>query len=150
MFAPNQERVAQELLRVCRPGGKIGMANWTPDSFTGGMFRVSGRHVPPPAGLKPVFRWGTEEGLRELFGDGVQELTITPRQHVFRLHSPEHFVEHFRAYYGPTQRTFDALDAAGQERLTNDLVELARQFNRADDGTAICPSDYLEVVAVRA
>ncbi len=150
MFAPDQEQVAHELLRVCRPGGKIGMANWTPDGFVGDFFRTTGRHVPPPPGLKPVFRWGTEEGLRELFGDSVQELTIIPRQQNFRFRSPEHFVDHFRAYYGPTRKAFDALDAAGQEALTNDLVDLARRWNRAGDEAASWPGAYLEVVAVRA
>ena len=150
MFAPNQEQVARELLRVCRPGGKIGMTNWTPEGFVGELFRTTGRHVPPPPGLKPVFRWGTEAGLRELFGDGVRDLTLMPRQHIFRFRSPEHFVDHFRTYYGPTQKAFDALDAAGQEQLTNDLLDLVRRWNRAGDETAIWPSDSLEVVAVRA
>ncbi len=150
MFAPNQEQVARELLRVCRSGGKIGMTNWTPDSFVGEFFRATGRHVPPPPGLKPVFRWGTETGLRELFGYGIRDLTITPRQHIFHFRSPEHFVETFRTYYGPTQKAFDALDAAGQEQLNNDLLDLVRRWNRAGDGTTIWPSDYLEVVAIRA
>lgn len=150
MFAPDQEQVARELLRVCRPSGKIGMANWTPDGFIGKFFRTTGRHVPPPPGIKPVFRWGTEEGLRELFGDGVRELTIIPRQQNLRFRSPEHFVDHFRTYYGPTRKAFDALDTAGQEALTNDLMDLARRWNRAGDESMIWPCAYIEVVAVRA
>lgn len=150
MFAPNQERVAQELLRVCRPGGRIGMTNWTPDGFLGEMFRATGRHVPPPPGLRPVFCWGTEDGLRELFGDGISDLRITPRQHTFRFPTPEHFVDYFRAYYGPTQKAFDALDAAGQIQLAHDLAEVVRRYARPDVDTAIWGGDYLEVIAVRA
>ncbi len=150
MFAPNQEQVARELLRVCRPGGRIGMTNWTPDGFLGDMFRATGKHVPPPPGLNPVFRWGTEAGLRDLYGDGVSDLRITERQHTFRFQSPEHFVDYFRAYYGPTQKAFEALDADGQSQLTHDLAEVVRSYNRGGDTAAIWGGAYLEVVAVRA
>lgn len=149
MFAPNQERTAQELIRVCRPGGKIGLANWTPDGFIGAVFRTIGRNVPPPAGLKSPILWGTEERLRELFGDDVTSLTVTRRNFVFRYRSSEHWLQFFRTYYGPVQKAFDALDAAGQERLTRDLHDAMAQYNRSGDANFIAPSEYLEVVAIR-
>jgi SAM-dependent methyltransferase len=150
MFAPNQEQTARELLRACRPGGRIGLASWTPDGWIGEMFRVTGRHVPPPAGLRPPTRWGTEEGARELFGDGVTTLRATRRQFVWRFASAQQYLELFRGYYGPTLRAFAALDQAGQKALAGDLIALAERFNRADDGTLLVPAEYLEVVAVRA
>lgn len=149
MFCPNQEKAAGELLRVCRSGGKIGLANWTPDGFIGNMFRTLGKHVPPPPGMKPPPLWGTEERLRELFGEGVSSLKTTRLSYVFRFLSAEHFVEHFRAYYGPTLRAFEALDPAGQDALVRDLQELLKLWNTSGDGTLAVRSDYLEVVAVR-
>jgi len=149
MFAPNQEQAAKELLRVCRPGGKIGMANWTPDSLPGEIFRVTARHVPPPPGLKPAMLWGTEERLRELFGDQVASLRSPRRAFVFRYRSPEHWLEYFRTYFGPTIRAFAALDGAGQAALARDLLDLARRFNRSEDRTLVMSGEYLEVVAVR-
>ncbi len=149
MFASDQERTAQELLRVCRPGGKIGLSNWTPDGFIGAVFRTIGRNVPPPAGLKSPPLWGTEARLRELFGDAITSLTVARRSFVFRYRSPEHWLQFFRTYYGPVQKAFDALDAAGQERLTRDLLDVMAQFNRSGDGDLVMPSDYLEAVAVR-
>src|SRR5438309_2131513 len=149
MFAPNQEQAAKELLRVCRPGGKIGMANWTPDSLPGEIFRVTARHVPPPPGLKPAMLWGTEERLRELFGDQVASLRSPRRAFVFRYRSPEHWLEYFRTYFGPTIRAFAALDGAGQAALARDLLDLARRFNRSEDRTLVLPGVHPEVVAVR-
>jgi SAM-dependent methyltransferase len=150
MFAPNQARVARELLRVCRPGGKIGMANWSPDGFAGEFLRATAQHVPPPPGISSPLRWGTEEGLRELFRDGIRELRITRREHTYRFHSPEHYVDFFRTNYGPTVKAFEALDAGQQEQLACDLADVVRRYNRAGDATAIWPGAYLEVVAVRA
>jgi ubiquinone/menaquinone biosynthesis C-methylase UbiE len=150
MFAPNQERVARELLRVCRSGGKIGMTNWSPDGFAGEFFRTTAQHVPPPPGLKSPLRWGTEDGLRELFGDGIRELTVTRRQHIYRFQSPEHYVDYFRTYYGPTERAFDTLDSSGQEQLTTALADVIRRYTRQGEATAIWPGEYVEVVAVRA
>jgi SAM-dependent methyltransferase len=150
MFAPSQERAASELLRVCRPGGKIGLASWTPDGFVGQMFRVIGRYVPPPAGLKPPPLWGTEARLRELFGDAVSSLRVIRRHHVFRYRSPEHWLETFRTCYGPMLTAFDALDAAGQERLAGDLLELAQRFNDSGDQTLAAPSEHLDVVAIKS
>jgi ubiquinone/menaquinone biosynthesis C-methylase UbiE len=149
MFAPDQEKAAEELLRVCRPGGKIGLANWTPDGFIGSMFRTQGKHVPPPPGIKPPPLWGTEERLRELLGEGVASLEVTQRSFMWRFPSARHFVEHFRSYYGPTLKAFEALDADGQEALAKDLEELLEHWNISDGSTLMVPSDYLEVVAVR-
>ena len=149
MFAPNQEKVAEELLRVCRPGGKIGLANWTPDGFIGNMFRTMGKHVPPPPGIKPPPLWGTEERLRELLGEGVASLEMRKRSYTWRYPSAGHFVEYFRSYYGPTLKAFDSLDEDGREALAEDLEELLERWNTSGDATLIVPSDYLEVVAVR-
>ena len=149
MFAPDQEKVAEELLRICRPGGKIGLANWTPEGFIGNMFRTLGKHVLPPPGIKPPPLWGTEERLRELLGEGVASLEVRQRSYMFRYPSSRHFVEYFRSYYGPTLKAFESLDPEGQEALAEDLEELFEQWNTAGDATLIVPSDYLEVVAVR-
>jgi SAM-dependent methyltransferase len=149
MFAPNQEKAAGELLRVCKPGGKIGMANWVPDGYVGDLFRTVGKHVPPPAGLKPPFRWGTEEGLRELFGDGIGSLQTRRRSFMFRYPSARHHVEFMRGYYGPLHKAFETLDEEGQEALEEDLIRLVEHYNRSGDGTAVWPGDYLEVVATR-
>jgi SAM-dependent methyltransferase len=149
MFTPDQEKAAGEMIRVCRPGGKIGLANWTPDGYIGNMFRTIGKHVPPPPGIKPPPLWGTEERLRELLGEGVSSLQTTRRTYVFRFLSAEHFVEYFRDYYGPMLRAFESLDANGREALARDLEELLEEWNTSRDGTLVVPSDYLEVVAVK-
>jgi SAM-dependent methyltransferase len=149
MFAPDQEKAAEELLRVCRPGGKIGLANWTPDSLIGNMFRTHGKHVPPPPGIKPPPLWGTEERLRELLGEDVASLGVTRRSYIFRYRSAGHFVEYFRSYYGPTLKAFESLDPDGQDALAKDLEELFERWNTSGDATLVVPSDYLEVVAVR-
>jgi SAM-dependent methyltransferase len=149
MFAPDQERTARELLRVCRPGGKIGMANWTPDGTIGEMFHTVARFVPPPPGLKPPSLWGTEARLRELFGDGVSPIQATRRSVKIRHLSVARWLEFNRRYLGPNQKAFESLDAAGQEALARALTELMRGSNRSGDDTLVAPSDYLEVVAVR-
>ena len=149
MFAPDQEKTASELLRVCKPGGRIGLANWTPDGFIGQMFRTIGAHVPPPPGIKPPPLWGTEERLAELFGEGVSSLDAKRRTYVFRYPSARYYVGYFRSYYGPTLKAFEALDEVGREALERDLEELLRRWNVSGDGTLIVPSDYLEVVAIR-
>jgi ubiquinone/menaquinone biosynthesis C-methylase UbiE len=150
MFAPNQEKAASELLRICRPGGKIGLANWTPDSFTGEMFRITGRYIPPPPGLKSPLLWGTEERLRELFGDGVSSLQTMRRSFVFRYPSPQFYVEFMATYYGPTVKAYEALDAKGRENLQRDKLDLIGRYNCSGDETMRVPSDYLEAVAVRS
>jgi SAM-dependent methyltransferase len=149
MFAPDQERTAAELARVCRPGGRIGMANWVPDGMVGEMFRTTAAHVPPPAGLRPPSDWGRPERLEELFGATISELRVEHRQLVFRSHSVERVLEHFRTWFGPTKVAFESLDADGQQALANDLMNVWRKHNRADTVFA-APGEYLEVVAVRA
>lgn len=146
MFTPNQERAASELARVCRPGGKIGLANWTPPGFIGELFKLIGRYVPPPAGVKSAALWGTEDRLRELFGESIASLETSHRNFVFRYRTPQHWLDTFRTYYGPMQKAFGAVDAAQQEALAADLLYLVRQFNRADDGAMVVPGEYLEAV----
>ena len=148
MFTPNQERAAEEMLRVCKSGGKIGLANWTPSGFVGQIFKTIGKHLPPPAGVKPPALWGTEARLRELFGEGAT-IQTSKRDFVFRYRSPEHFLEVFRAYYGPIHKAFLALDAAGQTALHDDFMALTGRMNRATGGTLAVPSEYLEVVVVK-
>jgi SAM-dependent methyltransferase len=147
MFTPDQEQAAREMLRVCRPGGKIGMANWTPEGFIGHVFRTIGKYVPPPAGVKPPSLWGTEQRLHELLGADISDLTVNRRMFVFRYRSAEHFLEVFRTYYGPVLKAFAALDAQGQADLAGDLVELTLRFNQGGADTLAIPSEYLEVVA---
>lgn len=147
MFAPDQEHAARELLRVCRSGGKIGLANWTPDSFIGKVFRAISEYVSPPAGLKSPMLWGTEAQLRDLFGDEITSLEVTRRTFVFRYQSAQHWLKTFRTYYGPMLKAFAALDADDQTDLERTLTELLKQFNRSDEATLVVPSEYLEVVA---
>lgn len=149
MFAPDQEKTARELLRVCRPGGKIGMANWTPDGVIGQLFSVTGKYMPPPAGVRPPALWGTEERLRELFGSSIGSLRVTRREFVFRYHSAQHWLEYFRTYYGPTLKAFETLDPGGQEALARDLLDLWNRHNRSYDDTLAAPGAYLEVVATK-
>ena len=149
MFAPNQEQAARELLRVCRPGGRIGLASWSPEGWIGEMFRVTGRHVPPPAGLRPPTRWGTEDGLRELFGDGIASLQATRSSFVWRFASAQQYLDLFRTFYGPTHKAFEALDEAGRQALASDLIAAVERFNRSQDGTLVVPAEYLEAVAIK-
>lgn len=149
MFAPNPEKAASELLRVCRSGGRIGMANWTSEGFIGELFRVNGRHVPPPAGVKPPTLWGNEERLRELFGDGLASLEATRQNFIFRYLSADHWIEYWRDYYGPTLKTFAALDSQGADALARDMRELAARYNRSGSEVMIVPGEYLEAVVVK-
>jgi len=146
MFAPNQERAANELVRVTRPGGRIGLVAHTPDGFIGQLFKTNARHVPPPAGLRSPIQWGTEERLHELFDGAIAEIRFERRHYVFRDRSPAAFVEFWRRYYGPILKTFEAVGAGGEDALRTDLLELIGRFNRADDGTMVVPSEYLETV----
>ncbi|WP_327042167.1 class I SAM-dependent methyltransferase [Micromonospora ureilytica] len=150
MFAPDQERAATELVRVCRPGGTVALASWTPQGFIGDLFRTVGRHVPPPAGLRPPAEWGDEGRVRELLGAAVSELRAVRREFVFRFGTPEEFADFFRVNYGPTLKAFEALPEERRPDLHADLVELARTHNRATDATVRIPAEYLEVVAQRA
>jgi SAM-dependent methyltransferase len=149
MFAADQEQAARELLRVCRRGGKIALANWTPDGFVGQMFRTIGRYLPPAPGVKSPLLWGTEERLRELLGGEIGDLQIHPRVFLFRYRSADHWLDVFRTYYGPMQKAFAALDPDGQTGLEQDLIELARQRDRGGSDGLVVPSEYLEVVATR-
>lgn len=149
MFAPNQTKTASELLRVTRSGGKIGLVNWTPEGFIGQLFKTTGRHVPPPAGLQSPLLWGTPARLEELFSGQVSSLEMQRLHFVFRYESAQHFLEWFRSYYGPTLKAFEALDSAGQRALASDILALADRLNRANDGTLALESEYLEVVAVK-
>ena len=146
MFTPNQERAASEMARVCKSGGKIGLANWTPSSFIGELFKLMGRYIPPPAGVKSPSLWGTEERLRELFGDRIATLETVRKNFVFRYRTPQHWLDTFRTYYGPVQKAFNAVGATREEALAADLIRLVQQFNRAGDGAMVLPSEYLEVV----
>ena len=150
MFAPNPARAAAELLRVVRPGGRIGLANWTPDGFVGALFRVVGGFVPPPAGVPSPAAWGTETRLVELFGPYAHDLRVERKPFVFRYRSAEHWIDEFRRYYGPVHKAFAALDAAGQTAFHAALLELLEKFHRGGSGALVVPADYLEVVIRRA
>ncbi|MEU7612830.1 class I SAM-dependent methyltransferase [Micromonospora sp. NPDC049204] len=149
MFAPDQQRAAAELVRVCRPGGTVALVSWTPQGFIGELFRTVARHVPPPPGLRPPVEWGDEARVRELLGEAVGDLRAVRREFVFRFGTPEEFANFFRANYGPTLKAFEALPEERRPHLHADLVELARTHNRATDGTVRIPAEYLEVVAQR-
>lgn len=149
MFTPDQAKAASELSRVCKPGGKIGMANWTPGSFIGQVFKTIGKYIPPAPGVKSPSLWGTRERLDELFADAAQEIHVNERAFVFRYRSPAHFLEVFRTYYGPMNKTFGALDAEKQAAFSQELLGLMESRNRSGDGTLVLPSEYLEVVILR-
>jgi SAM-dependent methyltransferase len=149
MFAPDQQKAAEELLRVVKPGGTIALASWVPDGYIGELFKTIGRYVPPPAGLKPPFRWGTEEGLEELLDGGIGSLRSRRRTFVWRFPSERHHVGFMREYYGPLNKAFGVLDEEGQKALERDLISLAERHNHSENGTAVLHADYLEIVATR-
>ncbi|HXN31423.1 MAG TPA: class I SAM-dependent methyltransferase [Polyangiaceae bacterium] len=146
MFTPDQDQAAKELARVCKPGGRIGLANWTPESFVGQLFKTIGRRIPPAAGVLSPALWGTRARLDELFAGTAKPIRMNEREFAFRYRSPMHLLEVFRTYYGPVNRAFGALDPAGQEALTRDLIALVEAGNRSRDGSLVLPSAYLEVV----
>ncbi len=148
MFTPDHPRAAREMLRVCRPGGKIGLANWTPDSFIGRLFKTIGKHVPPAPGLKSPAMWGSKSYLDELFG-GDADVRGQSRVFTFRYRSPQHWMEIFRTYYGPVLKAFAALEPQAQAALEADLHALLAEFNIARDGTLVAPGEYLEAVITR-
>ncbi|WP_428422252.1 class I SAM-dependent methyltransferase [Methylibium sp.] len=149
MFSPDQARAAAELARVCRPGGRIGLANWTPEGFIGQVFKTLGRHMPPPAGVQPPSLWGVEKHLQALFGECAARVAVTPRLFHFRYRSAAHFIEVFRTWYGPIHKAFAALPADGALALERDLSELLNRTNQAGAGSLVVPSEYLEVVVTR-
>jgi ubiquinone/menaquinone biosynthesis C-methylase UbiE len=149
MFTPNQERAASELARVCKSGGKIGLANWTPEGFIGQLFKTLGKYLPPPAGAKSPALWGTKARVDEMFASSAREVRVERRHFVFRYRSPEHFLDIFKTYYGPVLKAFAALDATSQGGLTRDILALIATMNRSQDGTMVLPSEYLEVIVTR-
>ena len=149
MFAPDHARAAAEMRRVVRPGGRIAMANWTPDGLIGQLFRVMGRHIPPPAGLASPMLWGVEDHLRQLFGADMAQARIERRMFNFRYASSAHWLQVFRDYYGPLNKAFAALDPGAGDALARDLLALIEQFNTAGSGSLVAPAEYLEVVLTR-
>jgi ubiquinone/menaquinone biosynthesis C-methylase UbiE len=145
MFTPDQERAARELARVCRPGGKIGLANWTPTGFIGELFKVIGKHLPPPAGVKPPSLWGTEDRLHQLLEGRIASFEALRKHYVFRYRSADDWIDTFRTYYGPMHKAFGALDGDRQAALTEDLRGLVARFNRAEEAMVV-PGEYLEAV----
>jgi ubiquinone/menaquinone biosynthesis C-methylase UbiE len=149
MFSPDQARAASELARVCRPGGRIGLANWTPEGFVGQLFKTLGRHLPPPPGLQSPSLWGVEKQLHSLFDERAAAIAVTPRLFNFRYRSAAHFIEIFRTWYGPVHKAFAALFVEDATALERDLTALLNQMNRAGAGSLVVPSEYLEVVITR-
>ena len=146
MFTPDQDKAAAEMARTCKPGGRIGLANWTPTSLVGELFKLIGKYLPPAAGMKSPSLWGTEARLRELFGERIESISIERKYFVFRYHNAGHWLEVFRTFYGPMHKAFMALDTEKQASLAADVIALVEKFNRATDGTLVAPSEYLEVV----
>jgi len=149
MFAPDHQRTADEMLRVLRPGGRLGMTNWTPESFIGQLFKLIGRHVPPPAGLQSPAAWGTESHCAAMFGKRAAAMRCERRHFNFRYRSAAHFVQVFRDYYGPTQKAFAALPPVGQAALEADLLALLARLDTSGGSSLVVPSEYLEVIVTR-
>jgi len=150
MFSPDHRRTAGELLRVTKPGGRIGIANWTPDGFIGQLFKLIGGFIPPPAGLASPAEWGNETRVRELFGPHARDVRAQTKQFNFNYRSAEHWIDHFRTYYGPVNKAFAALDAEKQRALHDAIAGLLARFNRGGQRSLVVPSDYLEVVVTKA
>ncbi|HET6571856.1 MAG TPA: methyltransferase domain-containing protein [Solirubrobacterales bacterium] len=150
MFAADQERTAAELLRVCKPGGRIGMANWVPDGGVGQMFMTIAKHAPPPPGVKPPLLWGTEEHLRELFGGGISDLRVERKKSRQAFRSADHFLDFFRTYFGPTKVAFERVGADGEAALEADLRAYLEEQNTAGERALVLEPEYLQVVATKA
>lgn len=146
MFSPDQDRTSAELVRVCKSGGRIGLANWTPESFIGQLFKTIGKYLPPPTGLKSPAVWGTLGWLETTFAPAAFSLAAETRYFKFRYRSPQHFLETFRAYYGPMLKAFEALDEPDRKGLSCDIIDLIGRFNTSGDETIVVPSEYLEVI----
>jgi SAM-dependent methyltransferase len=150
MFTPEHKRPAKEMLRVLRSGGRIGLANWTPEGFIGQLFKVIGIHIAPPAGLKSPALWGTEAHIKELFGAEAKGIRCVRKVFNFRYASSAHWIQVFRDFYGPTHKAFAALDATKQVALERDIVALLERFNIAGQSSLVVPAEYLEVVVVKS
>jgi len=150
MFTPDQDKAAAELVRVCKPGGKIGLANWTPESFIGQLFKTIGKYVPPAPGVQSPALWGSQARLETLFGKAAQEIRIVSRQFNFRYRSAAHWLDVFRTFYGPVNKAFGAMDAHAQAAFARDVMTLIDSRNRSGDATLVLPSEYVEVVVVRS
>lgn len=150
MFAPDQERTAAELLRVTRPGGRIGMANWIPEGGIGRLFATMAKHAPPPPGMDPPLLWGTEERLRELFGDGISDLRIEERRSRQPFRSVDHYLDFFRTYLGPTKVAYERVGPDGEEALNSDLRAFLEEANVAGDRALVIEPTYLQIVATRS
>jgi ubiquinone/menaquinone biosynthesis C-methylase UbiE len=150
MFAPDQEKAAAELLRTCRPGGRIGMANWVPDGPVSSLFAVIAKHAPPPPGFVPPVLWGVEEHVRELFGDGVSELRVERRASRQPFRSIDHYLDFFRTYFGPVKMAFDRVGPEGEEALEADLREQLEKANTGRNDAFVLKPEYLQVIATRA
>jgi len=149
MFSPDQDRTAAEMVRVCRSGGRIGLANWTPEGFIGQMFKTIGKYLPPPAGVKSPAVWGTRAWLQTTFGAAASTVAAEPRHFTFRYRSAQHFLDVFRTYYGPVLKAFETLDEAGGKALARDIIDLIGRSNTSGDETMVVPSEYLEVVITK-
>jgi ubiquinone/menaquinone biosynthesis C-methylase UbiE len=149
MFTPDQDRAAAEMVRVCKHGGKIGLANWTPEGFIGQLFKTIGKHLPPPPGTRSPALWGTRARIDEMFGAHAASVKVEQRNFAFRYRSPAHWLDIFKTFYGPVLKAFAALEPAKQTALQDDLLALIGRFNRSEDGTMVVPGEYLEIVITR-
>jgi ubiquinone/menaquinone biosynthesis C-methylase UbiE len=149
MFSPDQDRTAAEMARVCKSGGRIGLANWTPEGFIGQLFKTIGKYLPPPTGVKSPAVWGTREWIQTTFGAAASALTAETRHFTFRYRSAQHFLDIFRKYYGPVLKAFETLEEAGGKALARDTINLVGRFNTSSDETMVVPSEYLEVVITK-
>jgi ubiquinone/menaquinone biosynthesis C-methylase UbiE len=149
MFSPDQDRTAAEMVRVCRSGGRIGLANWTPESFVGHMFKTIGKYLPPPTGVKSPAVWGTSSWVETTFAAAASKIDVNPRTFIFRYRSAKHFLDIFRTYYGPVLKAFEAVNATGRKALARDIIDLVERFNTSGDKTMVVPSEYLEVIITK-
>ena len=149
MFSPDQDRTAAEMVRVCKSGGRIGLANWTPEGFIGNLFRTIGKYLPPPSGVKSPAVWGTRDWVHATFSPAALTIAAEARHFTFRYRSAQHFLDIFRTYYGPVLKAFAALEETGRKALARDIIELVGRFNTSGDETMAVPSEYLEVVITK-
>lgn len=149
MFTPEHVKAAHEMKRVVRSGGRIGMANWTPEGFIGQLFRVIGAHAAPPAGTQSPVLWGSEPRIVELFGQDATDIRCQRRHFNFHYRSAAHWIEVFRNYYGPMHKAYSSLDTARQASLTDDITALLGHLNVGGANSLVVPGEYLEVVITR-